>query len=272
MKKHKLSFSAVFVGVIVALFATTTQAQDEPKADKTGTNPVNFTFDARLYNEFTWLNTDGDGEQNNTTFEFRAPILAGKVQFRARGRIVDLEVDTDDDGVNDVEESGIGDIDFRFLAVPYLNMPRKLALAVGFETVLNTAVEDALGSGVTVLGPQAFLVFFNPLGIPGLFAPAYQHKFSIDEDPGRSEICQGLIDLNFLYMFPSKKFWFFADPQIVLDYEEDKEYGIVDLELGAMLDPYFGSSGQSVYLRPSFGVGQDRATDGSIEVGFKALW
>ena len=43
MKKHKLSFSAVFVGVVVALFATTIQAEDEPKADKSGTNPVNFS-------------------------------------------------------------------------------------------------------------------------------------------------------------------------------------------------------------------------------------
>ena len=36
-------------------------------SDKAGTNPVNFTHDVRLYNEFLWLNTKGDGEQNITT-------------------------------------------------------------------------------------------------------------------------------------------------------------------------------------------------------------
>jgi len=36
-------------------------------SDKAGTNPVNFTQDVRLYNEFLWLNTKGDGEQNITT-------------------------------------------------------------------------------------------------------------------------------------------------------------------------------------------------------------
>ena len=53
-------------------------AQSDMKADKTGTNPINFTYDARIYNEFQWLNTEGDGNQNITTLEFRAPILDGK--------------------------------------------------------------------------------------------------------------------------------------------------------------------------------------------------
>jgi len=32
---------------------------EELKKDKTGTNPVNFSNDFRVYNEFSWLNTDG---------------------------------------------------------------------------------------------------------------------------------------------------------------------------------------------------------------------
>jgi len=38
-----------------------------------------------------------------------------------------------------------------------------------------------------------------------------------DEDDGRSKIHQGVIDLNFLVMAESKQYWFFADPQIILD-------------------------------------------------------
>ena len=54
------------------------------ESDKTGTNPINFQRDIRLYNEFSWLNTAGDGESNVTTLEFRQPFADGHWQFRAR--------------------------------------------------------------------------------------------------------------------------------------------------------------------------------------------
>ncbi len=38
------------------------QSQDQnPGQDKTGTNPINFQRDLRVYNEFSRLNTEGDG-------------------------------------------------------------------------------------------------------------------------------------------------------------------------------------------------------------------
>jgi hypothetical protein len=250
--------------------------QDEAaamKADKTGTNPINFTYDARIYNDFSWLNTHGDGEQNITTFEFRAPFADGKWQFRFRGRYNSLEADLNDDGSDDVNESGFGDIDFRFLTVPYVDMQKRRALAVGFETFLDTASEDELGSGATSFGPQAFLVFFAPFGIKGtLVAPAYQHKFSVEEDDDRSEIHQGLIDIFMLWTSPDKQYWALLDPQIILDYEEDTEYMVVDAEMGMMLDKYLGTKGHSMYIRPAVGVGSDRPIDGSIEVGYKVVW
>ena len=54
------------------------------KNDKSGTNPINFQRDLRIYNEYLWLNTAGDGNQNLTTLEFRTPFAGGKWQFRAR--------------------------------------------------------------------------------------------------------------------------------------------------------------------------------------------
>jgi len=39
-----------------------------------------------------------------------------------------------------------------------------------------------------------------------------QYKFDVDKD-------QILIDLNFLLMGTNKTYWFFADPQIVIDNE-----------------------------------------------------
>jgi hypothetical protein len=243
------------------------------KSDKKGTNPINFTYDARLYNEYQWLNTEGDGNQNITTFEFRAPILDGKWQFRLRTRGVNIEADLNNDGIDDLDDSGWGDTDFRFLTVPYLDMSKKMAVAFGVEVFLDTASEDALGSGATSLGPQIFAVFFKPFG--GMFdlvAPAYQHKFSVDEDSGRGEIHQGLIDVFFLKTSKDKQRWALIDPQGVIDYENNTEFMLIDVEVGTMLDKYLDAKGHSAYLRPSIGIGADRPTDGSIEVGYKIIW
>lgn len=274
-------FSAFLAGLLMAgSMSTSPQAASEAKAadeskkaDKTGTNPINFTYDVRLYNEYQWLNTQGEGNQNITTLEFRTPFANGKWQFRARARWASIKADTNDDGIDDLDESGFGDVDFRFLTVPYLNMPKRLAFAVGLETFLDTASKDALGTGTTALGPQAFLVYFAPLGIKGsLFAPAYQHKFSVEEDDGRSKIHQGLIDLFFLMQSKDKQRWVLLDPQIVLDYEQGVEFMLIDIEVGTMLDKLLGTKGHSAYLRPSIGIGADRPTDGSIEGGYKIIW
>ena len=266
--------AAILAIVTVAFDAA---AEEDPqsgmKADKTGTNPINFTFDARIYNEFQWLNTDGDGNQNITTFEFRAPLLDGKLQFRVKARYLDISADLNDDGTDDLDDSGFGDTDIRFLIVPYMNMEKKFAIATGLEAFLDTAEEDSLGSGATSLGPQVFAVFFKPFG--GLFdliSPAYQHKFSIEEDDGRSDIHQGLIDIYFLKMSSDKQRWVLLNPTGVLDYENNTEFLNIDVEVGTMIDKYFGTKGHSIYLRPGFQIGADRPVDGSLECGYKIIW
>jgi hypothetical protein len=147
-------------------------------------------------------------------------------------------------------------------------MPNKRAFALGLEVFLDTASEDELGSGATSLGPQVFYVKFLKRG---LFAPGLQYKFSVDEEDGRSDVDQILIDLNLLIMAGDKQSWFFTDPQIVIDREADVEYAIVDFEFGFMMSKWTDLKGQSIYIRPSVGVGTDRPTDGSIEVGYKMV-
>ena len=176
--------------------------------------------------------------------------------------------------------SGIGDVDMRFLTVLKLNMEKKTAWAGGLEVFLNTADEDVLGSGATSLGPQIFFVKFLPRG---LFAPGLQYKFSIDEDvipisfpeldiDFRRNVDQILIDLNYLRMGLDKQSWFFTDPQIIIDNERNREFMIVDLEWGWMMSKWKPEmKGHSFYVRPSFGVGVNRPTDYSIELGYKIV-
>ena len=266
-----LGFAGTFVFAEPA--APSSNGTASSKSDKTGTNPVNFTHDFRVYNEYQILDTPGDGEQNVTTMEFRMPFDDGKWQFRMRGRGQWLNVDANDDGLDEVNLEGFGDFDFRFLTVPILDMKNKFALAVGFETFLPTATEDALGSGALSFGPQVFAVFFAPFGIKGtLVAPAYQHKFSVDEDEGRDEIHQGLIDIFILWASSDKQYWALIDPQIILDYEKSEEFVILDVEMGMMLDKYLGTKGHSMYLRPAAGFGSDRPVDGTYELGYKVVW
>ena len=259
--------------VTLMVFSTNGIAQEQSqqqadKKDKTGTNPVNFQRDLRLYNEYSWLNTAGDGNQNLTTLEFRTPFLDGKWQWRVRARFNSITADLNDDGSDDVDESGVGDTDMRFLTVPILNMAKRQAFAFGLELFLDTASEDELGAGTTSLGPQVFYVKFLPRG---LFAPGLQYKFSVDEDTGRSETDQVLIDLNYLLMAKDKQSWFFTDPLIVIDNENNTEFAIVDFEFGWMMSKWTDLKGHSFYIRPSVGVGSDRPTDGSVEIGYKIV-
>jgi len=173
----------------------------------------------------------------------------------------------DDDGSDDIDESGLGDWDMRFLTVLSLDKTTGQAWATGLEVFLNTADEDVLGSGATSLGPQIFWVqFFKG----GLFAPGLQYKFSVDEDTGRDEVEQWIVDLNYLKMADDKLSWFFTDPQLIFDQEGDVDFAIVDFEWGWMMANWKPEAkGQSFYVRPSVGVGADRSTEGSIEVGYK---
>jgi hypothetical protein len=273
MNNRTAILKAVLSGLLITgLMLTNAQAKEDAKPavkkDKTGTNPVNFQRDLRIYNEFTWLNTAGDGTQNLTTLEFRTPLLEGKWQWRVRTRYNSITADLNDDNIDDIDEDGMGDTDMRFITVPILNMASKTALALGLEVFFDTASDDALGAGSTSLGPQVFFVkFFSR----GLFAPGLQYIFSVDEDDGRAEVDQFLIDLNLLIMAKDKQSWFFTDPQIVFDNENDYEFAIVDLEYGWMMSKWIDLPGHSFYVRPSFGVGGDRPTDYSVELGYKMI-
>jgi hypothetical protein len=236
--------------------------------DKTGTNPMNFTFDARLYDEYRWLNTDGDGRQNLLTAEFRAPFAGGKWQVRAKVRSVNLKADFNDDGFDDVNERGFGDTDIRVMTIPYLNMEKKLAVAVGVEAFIDTASEDALGTGATSLAPFIFLGIFNPIGPGSIFVPGYQHTFSVKEDHGRDKVHGGLIDMFLVKTWSDNKYWGYVDPQIILDYEEGTQFMLLEFQAGMMLGP----AGQSMWAMPSFGVGNHRPYDFSLEIGYKIVW
>ena len=259
-------------GGVSAQEAETPPGADEEKEnfekDKTGTNPLNFTYDARLYDEYRWLNTDGDVGQNLLTGEFRMPFAGGKWQLRAKVRSVNLRADLDDDGSNDVSEAGFGDTDIRLMTIPYFNLERRLGVALGAEFFLDTASEEALGEGATSVAPFIFLAFFNPFGPGSIFVPGYQHFISVDEDDGRDSVNRALIDMFVVKTFSANKYWAYIDPQVIIDFEQDEEFMLIELQAGMMVGP----KGHSIWAMPSFGLGTDRPYDFSLEIGYKIVW
>ena len=135
--KHKKSFLGIILTItlFMGILGLNVHAQEDIKAemkkDKTGTNPMNFTYDARLYNEFQWLNTAGDGDQNITTFEFRAPFAGGKWQFRGKIKALDIDADFNNDGISEADESGFGDMELRFMTIPYMKKMAVATLRIG---------------------------------------------------------------------------------------------------------------------------------------------
>ena len=245
---------------------TEEQAADEKfrsKDDKSGTNPVNFQNDVRLYHEYQ--NFENGGTGNVTTFEARTPFADGKWQARIRVPYRSLDVKA---GGFSIDESGLGDINTRFLTVPYLNAENGTAWALGLETWFPTASDDVLGSGKYVLGPQVFFAWFNPFGIPkaGLF-PGVQQAFSVAGDDDRDDVNETRFDLFFLKQWPESQTYLLLNPQYIVDWENDKEGGVADAEFG-----YVFKSGVSIYARPGVGLGPDRPLEWNFESGIKYVF
>jgi len=265
--------------LLLVVSATPGQAQD----DNTGTNPINFTYDARFYTEMADL-PNMDGSLTTSTFEFRAPFgrtmsnltggslgffndLGSKYALRAKFRHKSLNVEDADAPFGNASVSGMGDLDVRFLAIPFVN--RKMGIATGLEAYIPTATNDALGDGRTSLVPQVFLGFFGVLGGRSIFAPGYLYVFDVGGDDARSPVRQHKIDMYFVWLLAEMKNWLIINPQMNFDTENDTQIFLVDTEFGFMIPQLPGAS---TYLRPGVGIGSDRPFRWSFEWGLKFIW
>jgi len=273
----------LLVGTIVALFAISTPglAQD----DNTGTNPANFTYDARFITEVAEFE-EGGGSLITNTFEFRWPLgrnvanlrgkeegslfydMGSKASMRIRARYKHLSVDDPTSApFGSSEVSGIGDFDARILYKAHTG--KKMMVTTGLEATFDTASNDALGSGKTSLGPQVITIFPGILGGNSIFAPSYQYVFDVAGNDANPDISQSKIDLYFVWLLAKGKNWLIVDPQAVLDHENDTESVNVEAEWGFVIAPSAGASG---YLRPGIGIGADKPYSWNFEVGLKFVW
>ncbi len=233
--------------------AATDQAAADTSEDKTGTNPVNFQNELRLYNVFTSL--PGGSYQNLSVFRYIVPFNNRTMNIR-----LDLPFVTTD--VTGNTEFGFGDLNLRWLWTA--KQARTHAVAVGIESWWDTATGDALGSGKSALAPVVFYVMF--LNKQTLFAPAYQYKFDIGGSDDRPDISQSFIDFYYVYL-PKPGQWIIVDPTIIVDHETSTTSMQVEVELGRMMSP-----GMSAYIRPGFPIGGNQLIDWNLEVGVKSVF
>jgi hypothetical protein len=263
------------LATVLLLAASTTFAQDN-----SGTNPVNFTYDYRLYTEAQHFKKDA-GSQIRNIMEFRMPLgsdmanvlgqeegfyrdLGSKFQLRFRGYYNHLSLnDTSSAPFGSNTVSGIGDFDARLLYLAHVSTTWGLAL--GLEAFFNTASPDVLGSGSTNLAPVVFVPLFNILGKGSIFAPGYQYVFNVDGNT----VSRSQIDLYFVWALAGGKNWLLLDPQIIIDHHNSAEFMVVDAEWGFMIAPQSGLSG---YIRPGIGVGADRPFNYNLEFAVKFVW
>ena len=257
--------------------------EEEKKHDDTGTNPINFTYDARFYMETSWF--DG-GSLIAPTFEFRLPLgadianLSNKKEgiFNDMGQRMALRLkfrpqqnlnldDPGGDPTAGANISGMGDMDFRFLAIPYVT--NKFAVAAGLEAYFPTATNELLGTGRYALRPQVFAGFFGLFGKNSIFAPGYLYVFDVGGDSNRDEIEQHQLDIYFVWLLAQMRHWLIINPAAVFDVENDKNFWVVDVEWGYTIPQLRGAS---IHLRPGFGVGEDRPFDWTFEFGIRFIW
>jgi hypothetical protein len=284
------SFTGKFLltALLFLLFApVAVLAQD----DNTGTNPINFTYDARFYMEMSDL-ASLNGSALTNTFEFRAPLgrtlanlapeslgmfsdLGSKYALRIKARTKSLSLDdTEGSAFESSSVSGIGDMDVRFLAIPFVN--QKYAVAAGVEGYFPTATNDALGTGRVAVVPQVFLGFFGVLGGRSMFVPGYLYVLDAGGDDDRVKVNQHKLDIYFVWILADLKNWLIINPQMNFDRGKDlegnaahKNIYLVDAEFGFMIPPVPGAS---TYLRPGVGFGDDKPFDWTFEFGLKFIW
>ena len=259
------------------------EGEEQQQHDNTGTNPINFTYDARFYMETSWF--DG-GTLIAPTFEFRVPLgrdmynltnqklglfndLGSRYALRLKFR-PHQNLNLDDPGGDPTAGahiSGTGDMDIRFLAVPYAT--QKWGIAAGLEAFFPTGSNDLLGSGKVALRPQVFLGFFGLLGKNSIFAPGYLYVFDVGGDSDRSSISQHQVDIYFVWLLAQMRHWLIVNPQMIFDVKNDLSIYIIDVEFGYMIPQLPGTS---LHVRPGFGLGSDRPFNWTFEFGLRFIW
>jgi hypothetical protein len=248
------------------LLGATAWAQEAPapasQKENDGLDPTRPARFAKLTFEHVDLNLPagvpvaGDNA-DSFIFEFQQPFGHNSLKLKAPVTAIDVRGDS---------SYGLGDVSAKLTHV--FGVTRAHGMVVNFELVADTAGRDELGGGKWVAKPGFIYAFFLEGG--HIFAPAVVQSLSFAGRGNRNDINQTVVDFYLVPKFKDSPIYVTLDPAVTLDWENDTQFLTTAFTLGYKLGPMLGGNGQA-FVKPSVGLGADRASDWGIQIGFQLL-
>jgi hypothetical protein len=219
-----------------------TQQAAPTAAEATIKRPTDFRTRAELRYEYQDLQSGGYRSLVVPRFEYaESPSLAFRVETPF--------VFTEPDGPNPDHVSGHGDLLLR--AAWRATQRDGFALILATEVTFDTASDDRLGLGKTVVAPLVYAAIDLPK-YESVFFPNVQHYFSVAGDDRRMDVRQTVLKPNLLTRWPNRVYTF-LEPAFIIDWERNSKVGLqIELEFGKLV-----SKNAAVWVRPGVGAIKD---------------
>ena len=231
-----------FTWLLMLCVAQPLAAQTQPAAPSATEaalkRPTDFRSRVEIRNEYQDL--EGDGYRNIVVPRFEYAV--------SRSLALRLETPyvTYHPGAGGERVSGQGDL----LARGAWRVVQRdgFALIVATDVIFDTADDERLGFGKTVVAPHMYAAIDWPKH-DSVFFPNIQHYFSVAGDGNRGDVSFTTLKPNLLTRWPNKVYTF-LEPQFTIDWERDAKVGLtVELEVGKIL-----SKNIAAWVRPGIGV------------------
>ncbi len=122
------------------------------------------------------------------------------------------------------------------------------ALIVATDVIFDTADDERLGSGKTIVAPQVYAAI-DTHAFDSVFFPSIQHYQSVAGQGNRANVNTTVIKPNLLTRWPNRVYTFF-EPQFTIDWERNAKTGLtLELEVGKIL-----SANVAAWIRPGVGA------------------
>jgi hypothetical protein len=250
-------FQRLVLGLSLSLLAGSAMAADGDIDN--GTDPTKLSRNAQIRFESLDL---GDGFTNNVLFlRFTQPLgSAQRSSLEFKLPVISNDVAGD-------SAYGVGDFILKFSHLATLTP--KYGILLTLEAGFDTADKPEHGFGSNVLRPGITYARFLPGG--SLFAPTLQHAFTVgDTDSGRTDVSITVADFYYVPKLRDPRNYMTIDPALTYDWNREQLSPSLAVTLGRVISTGLPGT-SSVFVKPSAGIGSDRAYDWGLEVGFKVV-
>jgi hypothetical protein len=258
--KLALRFTCLLMLCVAQPLAAQTQPAAPSATEAAQKKPTDFRSRIEIRNEYQ--NLEGDGYRNIVVPRFEY-AMSSSVALRLETPYV-----TYDPGAGAERVSGQGDLLIR--GAWRATQREGFALIVATDVIFDTADDERLGFGKTVVAPLMYAAIDLPK-YDSVFFPNIQHFFSVADDYNRADVSFTTLKPNLLTRWPNKMYTF-LEPQFTIDWEHDAKVGLtIELEVGKIL-----SKNIAAWARPGIGAinknEMPQVYEWNLEVGMRYIF